>query len=106
MVTQQDSVTSTTIARETKADSSAMKTIAAITMVFLPGTFVSSVFGLPFFRDSEWWLYTAITLPLTIAVIVIWWLWISRRNLARIGARTFYRRSSEKFIDATLTGMV
>ena len=41
VVTQLDSKTNTTIARETKRDSSSMITIAFITTLFLPGTFVS-----------------------------------------------------------------
>lgn len=79
-----------------------MKTIAAITMIFLPGTFVSSVFGLPFFHDSDWWLYIVITLPLTVLVIVIWWVWISRRNLVKIGSRIFHK-TKEKLDEDTIS---
>ncbi|KAF2443866.1 hypothetical protein P171DRAFT_495744 [Karstenula rhodostoma CBS 690.94] len=75
LVTQQDSSTSTTIAREAKADGSAMRTIATLTMVFLPGTFVSSVFSMPILGGVHWRLYVAITIPLTLLVFVTWWMW-------------------------------
>jgi hypothetical protein len=53
LVTQQDSSTSTTIARETRVDGSAMRTISTLTMSFLPGTFVSSVFSMPMLQGSH-----------------------------------------------------
>lgn len=46
LVTQQDAATGTQIAHEAKADGISVKIIAALTMVFLPGTFLSSVFGM------------------------------------------------------------
>lgn len=76
-MTQQDASTSTTIAREAKADGNSMKVIAALTMVFLPGTFLSSVFGMAALNNAHWWLYVALTLPLTILVLIAWWLWVT-----------------------------
>jgi hypothetical protein len=52
-----------------------MKTIAALTMIFLPGTFTSSVFSMNIVQDSPWWVYVAVTLPLTIVTIIAWLLW-------------------------------
>lgn len=78
LVTQQDATTSTTIAREAKADGSAMKAIAALTMVFLPATFLSSVFSMPMLDGARWWHYVAIAVPLTIAVFSSWWLWLTK----------------------------
>ncbi|KXT09169.1 hypothetical protein AC579_7288 [Pseudocercospora musae] len=75
LVMQQNSTTSTTIALETRADGASMKVIAALTMLFLPGTFLSSVFGMSMLNNAKWWLYVALTLPLTIIVIATWWLW-------------------------------
>lgn len=78
LVTQQDAATSATIAREAKADGNSMKVIAALTMVFLPGTFLSSVFGMSVLEEEKrWWLYVALTLPLTVFIIAIWWVWQS-----------------------------
>lgn len=84
LVTQQDAETSTSIARDTKADSSSMKTIAVLTMVFLPATTVSSFFGMAFFNLSEQgnfmastsvWMFVAVTAPLTAITFVLWLYW-------------------------------
>ena len=65
-----------------------MRTIAAVTMLFLPGTFTASLFAMPFFKTdgrfsvSKWFgLYVAVTVPLTVLVIVIWLFW--QRILSR-----------------------
>lgn len=83
LVTQQDSSTRTTIAREARANGSAMRAIATLTMVFLPGTFVSSMFSMPILSDVPWQLYVAITIPLTLPVFVTWWLWQDFPSLRR-----------------------
>ena len=75
------------IAIDTKRDSIAMKTIAALTMVFLPGTFVATIFSMTFFQveqddehtlkvSSNWWLYVVVTVPLTVAVLIAWIIWL------------------------------
>ena len=84
LVTQQDAATSTTIAREATADGASMKVIAVLTMTFLPGTFLSSVFGMSMLNTAKWWLYVAITLPLTALVIFIWWAWYKFPKLAAL----------------------
>lgn len=83
LVTQQDATTSTAIAEEAKADGAAMKTIAAMTMVFLPGTFLASVFSMRMLDGATWQLFVAIVVPLTVAVVGCWWLWISGPRLLR-----------------------
>ncbi|RPA81944.1 hypothetical protein BJ508DRAFT_361560 [Ascobolus immersus RN42] len=83
LVTQRDAQTNTAIAAETKKDSRSMKTIAALTMVFLPGTFVSSLFGMSFFQTdaalagvgSWWWLYFVLAIPLTAITFGLWYKW-------------------------------
>ena len=82
-MTQQDATTSTAIAEETKADGAAMKTTAALTMVFLPGTFLASVFSMPMLEGAKLSLYVAIVVPLTIGVVGCWWLWLSGPRLLR-----------------------
>lgn len=64
-----------------------MITIAAMTMLFLPGTFVSAVLSTTFFDfDSDgisvsrqWWILLAATIPLTILVFSIWLYWRANR---------------------------
>ena len=77
------------IALESKRDSSSMKTIAAMTMVFLPGTSVASIFAMPFFNwkatgpgvvDPQLWIYFVITIPLTILTFVVWWAWFTMKS--------------------------
>jgi hypothetical protein len=75
LVAQQDAATSVTIARDAKADSAAMKTIAILTMVFLPGTFLSSVFGMESLGNASWWLYVVLTVALTVIVLAAWGVW-------------------------------
>ncbi|KAL4739569.1 hypothetical protein BDV11DRAFT_187432 [Aspergillus similis] len=72
--------------RDARTDSNMMKTVAVVSMVYLPGTFVSGLFGTNFFSfqadpgntwlmADEFWLYWAVTLPLTLATMVIWAIW-------------------------------
>ncbi|KAH6677278.1 hypothetical protein B0J14DRAFT_651165 [Halenospora varia] len=74
--------TSIKIAYENKRDSSAMKTLAVLALVFLPGTFVATLHSSPFFDfkplalgaivSPQFWIYWAISIPLTIIVTIIW----------------------------------
>jgi hypothetical protein len=76
---------SRTLAIESKRDSSSMKTIAAVTMAFLPGTFVASLFAIPMFdwnkppghniNTHTFWIYWTVTIPLTFSVLLTWWAW-------------------------------
>lgn len=64
-----------------------MKALAVITAVFLPGEFMSSLFGMGIFDwqtadgDSssvvgyDFWVYWALTVPLTILILVLWRAW-------------------------------
>ncbi|KAH7325694.1 hypothetical protein B0I35DRAFT_420974 [Stachybotrys elegans] len=76
---------SATIAMAAKRDSSAMKTIAVLTTVFLPATFVATLFSMPSFDwdgssprvTASFWVYWAVAVPLTILVLVSWRIWWS-----------------------------
>ncbi|KAI4103652.1 MAG: hypothetical protein LQ339_004182 [Xanthoria mediterranea] len=74
------------IAFDTRRDSIAMKIIAALTMVFLPGTFVATIFGMIFFQPKNdhdavietslnVWVYAAVTAPVTVLVFAIGVTW-------------------------------
>jgi hypothetical protein len=68
-----------------------MKTLAAVTVAFLPATFVASFFAMPLFnwdadRDSavvngRFWIYWVVTIPLTLTTLFIWLSWTYRQNL-------------------------
>ncbi|KIM38868.1 hypothetical protein M413DRAFT_238636 [Hebeloma cylindrosporum] len=70
-----------------------MITMAAVTMFFLPGTFVSALFSMVFFDTKandngsesisvgpQWWLFPVITIPLTILVFATWVAWQRYRS--------------------------
>ncbi|KAF2828409.1 hypothetical protein CC86DRAFT_465246 [Ophiobolus disseminans] len=71
------------VAEQTQRDSASMITIAAVTMIFLPGTFVSAILSTTFFDYDEnglsvsgkWWILMAATIPLTVVVFAVWWYW-------------------------------
>ncbi|KAI8936960.1 hypothetical protein NX059_006188 [Plenodomus lindquistii] len=79
----QIAASSADIAREARRDSASMITMAAVTMVFLPGTFISTVLSTTFFDygddglhvSSRWWVLMATTIPLTIVVFAVWLGW-------------------------------
>lgn len=71
------------IAKATREDGQQMRSIALLTMIFLPATFVASLFSMSFF---EWnpengqkmlspyiWMYVVITLVLTGLTLVLWY---------------------------------
>ncbi|KAG6365675.1 hypothetical protein INS49_007286 [Diaporthe citri] len=80
--------TNNAIAEATQADSKRMRSISTLTMVFLPATFVATVFSMTLFnwspeQDQEvmspwFWVYAVITIALT---LLTWgaWLFYNRR---------------------------
>lgn len=82
-VSQEHSQVNKIIAREAKKDSASMKAIAALSMLFLPGIYIATMFGMSIFTFSDagltvsghWWIYVAVTVPATITLSVIWWAW-------------------------------
>ncbi|KAB8078759.1 hypothetical protein BDV29DRAFT_129443 [Aspergillus leporis] len=74
------------MSRNTRYDSLVTKTLSFVGMIYLPGTFVSGIFGTNFFdfqsgetesweMSREFWLYWAVTIPLTLATFAVWALW-------------------------------
>ncbi|KAI2637426.1 hypothetical protein GGS21DRAFT_476911 [Xylaria nigripes] len=77
------------LAHASKRDSTAMKTLSLLGALFLPGTFLSSIFSMTFFNfkipentqvSTELWIYFVITIPLTIAIVGTWWILDQRRE--------------------------
>jgi Mg2+ and Co2+ transporter CorA len=68
-----------------------MKTLAAVTVAFLPATFVASFFAMPLFNwnadrnstvvNDRFWIYWAVTVPLTLSTLIIWLSWTYRQTL-------------------------
>lgn len=84
-VAQYDSAVAVQIGRAAQEDSSAMKTVAFLTLTFLPATFVSAILGMSFFNydadsdklsvSSQFWVYWAVVIPLTLATFILWNFW-------------------------------
>ncbi|TGJ88275.1 hypothetical protein E0Z10_g452 [Xylaria hypoxylon] len=80
------------VAQHTRRDSELMKSIALLTMVFLPATFVATLFSMGIF---EWkgmhgeilsvspyiWLYIVVTVVITSVTLGTWYLWAMRRRV-------------------------
>ncbi|KIW08396.1 uncharacterized protein PV09_01308 [Verruconis gallopava] len=76
LVTQQDAASSNATALLAQADGNAMKAIAALTMVFLPATFMATFYGMSLMQKATWKSYWIVTSLLTLVVLLIWWIWI------------------------------
>ena len=89
MIGQRDNKLNIETAKAARRDSNAMRTIAAVTLVFLPGTFTATLFSTTFFnfqnqtsRVVSWWLwlYSVVTVMLTLAVVAGWYYLEKRQN--------------------------
>lgn len=97
LIASRDSNTTIEIGKAAKQDSEVMRSIAFLTMVFLPATFLATFFSMVFFTledegsggtgakdglgrlrfDTSVWLYPAVTLPVTVLVFG----WYRRRTV-------------------------
>ncbi|KAL3462737.1 hypothetical protein BJX64DRAFT_287951 [Aspergillus heterothallicus] len=66
------------------ATTTMMKSVTFISAVYLPGIYVSGVFGTKFFYfqsndastvSSDFWIFWAATIPLTLLTLLVWWAW-------------------------------
>ncbi|KZL72851.1 protein kinase, partial [Colletotrichum tofieldiae] len=83
--------TNVDIATATGRDSRQMRSIALVTMVFLPGTFFATLFSMTFFNwspeegekslvSSYIWIYFLATTIFTASTLFIWWYFLSYRQ--------------------------
>lgn len=94
------------IGEAARKDSATMKTLSFVTLIFLPPTFISTIFGMQFFNyDSkngffvakEFWIYWAIAIPTTIGTALIWTFW--SELFPRHAGSYFHRLHSRKDIE-------
>ncbi|KAF2001519.1 hypothetical protein P154DRAFT_164410 [Amniculicola lignicola CBS 123094] len=91
------------IAQAVRSDSIPMRTIAYVTLIFLPGAFIATIFGTNFFAldpktgalitAPSFWYFWAIAIPLTIFILLVWnyWVYCERKEaeeLARVVKNT------------------
>ena len=93
-ITQSNAEYTAALAVDGKRDSIAMKTISILGIVYLPGTFVATLFSINAFdwggadgKESSSltvapsiWIYFAIAVPLTVVTFLGWILWSKREN--------------------------
>ncbi|KAF5971102.1 hypothetical protein FCOIX_10009 [Fusarium coicis] len=75
-----DSYLQARLARESLRDSKAMKTLSILTILFLPGAFIATIFSTNMFdftsKNQQVRIYFAIVIPLTAALMICWVLWL------------------------------
>lgn len=76
------------LTEEMKKDSLSMKTVAVLTMFFLPGTAFAALLSMPFFTQIPWidnisrfWIWFALTIPSTGLVFAFYIYWKRRGEL-------------------------
>lgn len=82
-VAQHDASLSVKISHAMMSDSTALKTLAFVTFIFLPPTFISSLFSMTFFNydngvfsvAGEIWIYWAFAIPTTLVSTIVWQFW-------------------------------
>lgn len=104
MVAQRDAETnisvateSASIARASHQDNQSLRIIQILSMIFLPASLISSIFGMGFFNtqprgdgsaqftiSGNWWWYVAIAIPVTLLlwIYMTWYRWYTRRKVA------------------------
>ncbi|KAG4261813.1 hypothetical protein FPRO04_09785 [Fusarium proliferatum] len=75
--------TNVEIALATSQDSRHMRSIALLTMIFLPGTFFASIFSMGFFEwksddgaisvSQSFWIYVVLATGFTAFTVGVWW---------------------------------
>lgn len=105
-IAQSDNHYSARLAELSGRDSTSMKILAFITTIFLPGTFVATMFSMDMFSWSkkdegdkrtvsgQFWIYWAVAVPLTLVTLAGWGVWW------RIEGRRFGRSMENVVKDA------
>ncbi|KAK3333602.1 hypothetical protein B0T19DRAFT_418555 [Cercophora scortea] len=80
------------LAHAAKRDSTSMKTLSLLGAIFLPASYLASLFSMTFFNfqngvdgppstiSPDLWIYFVITVPLTAAIVLVWRWWDKRRE--------------------------
>ena len=82
-----------------------MKTIAVLTMVFLPATFLATLFSMPssgWDEPDKFAVYWALALPITVGTLALWALITQRDQISELVRRMGWGRGSKEGEVATL----
>lgn len=87
ILNRHDAASSIDIARSAREDSLSMKFITIITMLFLPGTFLATLFAIPSLQwqsdpvvQGNHWIYWAVNIFLTVLVFISWRVLVRREQ--------------------------
>ncbi|SPO06541.1 uncharacterized protein DNG_09231 [Cephalotrichum gorgonifer] len=79
LIAQRDASLQYDLSKATFKDSKAMKTLAIITMVFLPATFVATLFSADMIsfksKGQASWIYAVAVVPFTVGLVLAWFWW-------------------------------
>jgi len=85
LVAKQDSELQSQLTLSTVQDSRGMMTLSVITIVFLPGAFIATLFSTNMFefrdKTQELEIYFGLVVPLTLVILVIWKMWLKSRPI-------------------------
>lgn len=63
-----------------------MKLLALMVATFLPGTFFATLFSMPMLQwdepkvvNGKFWIHWVFAVPVTIALLIVYKIWVSRR---------------------------
>jgi Mg2+ and Co2+ transporter CorA len=78
-MTRSDAQTNIVLAKAAREDSYSMKTIAVMTMAFLPATYLAALFAVPSLKwdsgpviTNKFWIYWAFAIPSTALTFLFW----------------------------------
>ncbi|RDW80653.1 hypothetical protein BP5796_05351 [Coleophoma crateriformis] len=106
---------SRSLAHATKRDTGSMMALALLGTIFLPGTYIASIFSTTFFdfQNATWtavmspkfWLYWATAIPTTVLILGAWTFWERQRNLKYEMEERDLARASENMEKTILAAM-
>ncbi|KUJ10899.1 uncharacterized protein LY89DRAFT_626482 [Mollisia scopiformis] len=106
---------SRSLAHATKRDTGSMMALALLGTVFLPGTYIASIFSTTFFdfQNATWnsvmspkfWLYWATAIPITLIILGAWMLWERMRKARYEKEELDLARAAEDMERAILAAM-
>ncbi|KAF9894150.1 hypothetical protein FE257_009123 [Aspergillus nanangensis] len=101
LLSQRDNMLSVSVALQSKKiseaskrDGSALKSLTVLTALFFPATYVATLFTLPLFEHTPFWVYWVVVIPLTFTIFGSWSGWTLYRQ-HQIAQETIQREISQ-----------
>lgn len=114
------SVWTKNISVNSQKDTVALKTLAMVTMLFLPGSFIAALFSSSFFlawddADNsrtgstglkimpQFGIYWVVTIPITLVVFILYFVWLWWEHRQRTKKETYLRISDKSMTDGMVS---